>query len=290
MGDRQAPAAGSPDAIRPGDPRVGLVLALADDEMVLGHRHSEWTGWAPYLEEDLAFSSIAQDEMAHARVLYELAGPLVDRDVDALALGRSPEEYRHAVICERPNRDWGYSLARHYLYDTADEVRLAALESSSYEELASAVRTIRLEERYHMEHAVLWFRRLEGSPGGAAAFAQGLEAAVGEALAMLRDAAGGGAAPPGGILPGRARSSCGRGWNGWGTSSRPPRWTGCWPSMPRPEARWSRPPPARSSPAPRSRCRASSGATASGCTSAASRATAAGVVGTPRTSPSCGTR
>ena len=172
MGDRQAPAAGSPDAIRPGDPRVGLVLALADDEMVLGHRHSEWTGWAPYLEEDLAFSSIAQDEMAHARVLYELAGPLVDRDVDALALGRSPEEYRHAVICERPNRDWGYSLARHYLYDTADEVRLAALESSSYEELASAVRTIRLEERYHMEHAVSGSPQ-RGSPGGAAAVRSG---------------------------------------------------------------------------------------------------------------------
>jgi ring-1,2-phenylacetyl-CoA epoxidase subunit PaaC len=168
------------------DPRLGLLLALADDEMILGHRHSEWTGWAPYLEEDLAFSSIAQDEMAHARLLYELVGPLLGRDVDALALGRRPEEYRHAVICERPNRDWGYSLARHYLYDTADDVRLTALESSSDEELAAAVRTIRLEERYHLEHAELWFGRLANGPvEGRQRFAQGLEASVGEAMALF---------------------------------------------------------------------------------------------------------
>ena len=56
-----------------GDARIGLLLALADDELVLGHRLSEWTGWVPYLEADLALSSIAQDELGHARALYRLA-------------------------------------------------------------------------------------------------------------------------------------------------------------------------------------------------------------------------
>jgi ring-1,2-phenylacetyl-CoA epoxidase subunit PaaC len=168
------------------DPRVALLLALADDELVLGHRHSEWTGWAPWLEEDLAFSSIAQDEMAHARVLYELASPLAETDPDRLAFGRSPDAYRHAVICERPNRDWGYTLARHYLYDTADDVRLGALSRSSFEEMAGALETIRLEERYHLEHARLWFRRLaEGPVEARQRFAQGLEAAIAEALAIF---------------------------------------------------------------------------------------------------------
>ena len=76
------------------DPRVVLLLALADDELVLGHRHSEWTGWAPHIEEDLAFSSIAQDEIAHARLLYELAAETAggDADADRLALGRDPGE------------------------------------------------------------------------------------------------------------------------------------------------------------------------------------------------------
>jgi ring-1,2-phenylacetyl-CoA epoxidase subunit PaaC len=165
------------------DARLGLILAVADDELVLGHRHAEWTGWAPHVEEDLAFSSIAQDEIAHARLLYSLA----EEDVDALALGRRPDEYRNAILCERPNGDWGYTLARHYLYDTADDVRTAALESSSWKDLADAVRTIRLEERYHLEHARLWFRRLaEGrSLTGRERLAQGLEAAIGEALAIF---------------------------------------------------------------------------------------------------------
>jgi ring-1,2-phenylacetyl-CoA epoxidase subunit PaaC len=165
------------------EPGRSLLLALADDELVLGHRHAEWTGWAPHVEEDLAFSSIAQDEIAHARLLYGLA----DEDGDALALGREPHEYRNAILCERPNGDWGYSLARHYLYDTADDVRTSALEGSSWKDLAEALGTIRLEERYHLEHARLWFRRLaEGrSLTGRERLAQGLEAAIGEALAIF---------------------------------------------------------------------------------------------------------
>ena len=53
--------------------RAQLLLQIADDELVLGWRDSEWTGIAPSLEEDVAFSSIAQNEIGHARALYELA-------------------------------------------------------------------------------------------------------------------------------------------------------------------------------------------------------------------------
>ena len=171
-----------PDA----DPRLGLLLSLADDELVIGHRHSEWTGWAPHLEEDIAFSSIGQDEMGHARALYELAEPIAGSSADALALGRDPHEYRHAILCERPNGDWGYTIARQFLYDTADDVRMRALEESSFGELAALIRAIRLEERYHLEHANQWFDRFSGGPVEARQrFAQGLEAAVGEALGLF---------------------------------------------------------------------------------------------------------
>ena len=34
------------------DPRVALLLALADDELITGHRLGEWTGWVPYVEEE----------------------------------------------------------------------------------------------------------------------------------------------------------------------------------------------------------------------------------------------
>lgn len=146
------------------DPRLGLLLALADDELVMGHRLSEWTGWVPYVEEDLAMSSIAQDEVGHARALYEIAATIDGRTPDELALGRAMNDYTHAVICERPNRDYAYTAARHYLYDTADDVRLEALAGSTFKELAELVRVLRIEERYHLDHARTWFRRLASGP------------------------------------------------------------------------------------------------------------------------------
>jgi len=169
-------------------PRLTLLLALADDDLILGHRHSEWTGWVPHLEEDLAFSSIAQDEMAHARLLYGLALDELGQgwDEDRLALGRSPEGYRNAVLCERPNRDWGFSLARQFLYDTADDERTAALLGSSWKELAEVLALVRTEEAYHLDHARTWFRRLaEGPVAAREHLAGGLEASLAEALAIF---------------------------------------------------------------------------------------------------------
>ena len=199
------------------DPRLELLLALADDELVIGHRHSEWTGWAPHIEEDLAFSSIAQDEMAHARLLYGLAGKLTWEGEDDLALGRQPHEYLNAVLCERPNHDWGYTLARQYLYDTADAVRLDALASSSWAELAEIVAVVQLEEKYHLDHAEAWFRRMASGPMDARNhLAQGLSAALGEALALFEPLRGEEELMADGILPVSSDELLGRWLNALG--------------------------------------------------------------------------
>jgi ring-1,2-phenylacetyl-CoA epoxidase subunit PaaC len=55
------------NALAPPSSLFDTALAFADDELVLGWRDSEWTGVAPFLEEDVAFSSIAQGEIGHAR-------------------------------------------------------------------------------------------------------------------------------------------------------------------------------------------------------------------------------
>ena len=141
-----------------------LLLALGDDELVLGHRHSEWTGHAPHIEEDVAFSSIAQDEIGHAAAYYSLLATTSGGNADALALGREPDEYRNAIICERPNGDWAYTLARHWLYDNADDLRLEALEESAHKDLAALAHKIRREERYHLIHADTWMRRVAHGP------------------------------------------------------------------------------------------------------------------------------
>ncbi|HVL32414.1 MAG TPA: 1,2-phenylacetyl-CoA epoxidase subunit PaaC [Actinomycetota bacterium] len=184
------------------DPRIGLLLALADDELILGHRLSEWTGWVPYIEEDLALSSIAQDEMAHARALYEIVSSLDGREVDALALGREPSQYRNAVLCERPNADFAYTVARQWLYDTADDVRLRALDASTFKELREVARVFRLEERYHLDHADAWFRRLSGGPVEARRrFTEALARALPEALALFEPLDGEDALIADGTLP-----------------------------------------------------------------------------------------
>ncbi len=143
---------------------MSLLTALGDDELVLGHRHSEWTGYAPHMEEDVAFSSIAQDEIGHAAAYYSIAASITGGSADALAFGRDPGEYRNALLCERPNGDWAFTLARHWLYDHADDVRLEALEGSSHGELASLAHKIRREERYHLIHADTWLKRIVRGP------------------------------------------------------------------------------------------------------------------------------
>ena len=70
--------------------RAQRLLEYADDELILGWRDSEWTGIAPSLEEDVAFSSIAQNEIGHARALYELAARDLGTTADELAFDRDP--------------------------------------------------------------------------------------------------------------------------------------------------------------------------------------------------------
>ena len=161
--------------------RTLLLLSIADDELITGHRHSHWTGVAPSLEEDLAFSTIAQDEVNHADVWYSLiVGQGRRAAIDHLALGRSPAGYRHAVLCERPPTDFAYTLARHLLYDHFDTVRLGALTESGDDDIAAVATKLLHEERYHLEHADHWFRRL----------AHGGDTARGHLQQALRDTAG----------------------------------------------------------------------------------------------------
>jgi ring-1,2-phenylacetyl-CoA epoxidase subunit PaaC len=145
--------------------RTDLLLQIADDELVLGWRNSEWTGIAPFLEEDVAFSSIAQNEIGHARALYELAARDLGTTADELAFDRKPEEYRCSPFVElRLVPDWARTIARHYLYETADAKRLEALKATDDPELAGLAAKIDREEVYHRMHAQMWHDRLREEP------------------------------------------------------------------------------------------------------------------------------
>jgi ring-1,2-phenylacetyl-CoA epoxidase subunit PaaC len=140
------------------------LLEIADDELILGWRDSEWTGIAPFLEEDVAFSSIAQNEIGHARAIYELLARERGTTADEVAFDRSPREYRCARIAELRLLDWEKTIARHYLYERADERRLEQLKASDDPEVAGLATKIDREEVYHRMHAQMWFDRLQEEP------------------------------------------------------------------------------------------------------------------------------
>ena len=160
-----------------------LLQAMADDELIVGYWDSEWTGIAPILEEDVAMSSLAQDEIGHARALLGLLGELRAEDPDALAYDREVEALRHCRLVDHPRTDWAFTIARRYLYDEADAIRLEALADSTFRPLAELVAKIRREEVYHRMHASAWLRRLADDAGEGRSR---LEAAW---LALLPDAA-----------------------------------------------------------------------------------------------------
>ncbi len=170
------------------DPRVRtalseLLLTMADDEFVSGFTDSEWTGIAPILEEDIAMSSISQDELGHARALYELLATLLDdgRDADAIAYDRRPDEYRHARLLDHGRGDWADTIARRFLYELADEARLASI-GPGYPPLADLVAKLRREERYHRLHVTVWIDRLaNGGSEARARLVHALEAFAADA-------------------------------------------------------------------------------------------------------------
>ena len=142
------------------EPLHTLLRAMADDEFVLGYRNSEWTGIAPMLEEDVAFSSMAQDEIGHARLFYQMLAELTGGDADKIAYARQPGDFLSCQLMERPKGDWAYSVTRQFLYDAADHVRLEALARCAYEPLANASQKIIREEKYHLMHGDMWLNRL----------------------------------------------------------------------------------------------------------------------------------
>lgn len=142
------------------DAVINLLYRLADDELVIGHRNSEWTGHGPILEADIAFSSMAQDEIGHAQAYYRMLHELGEPDPDSLAFGRGVRQFRCASLVSLPRGDWGFSVLRQFLYDTAETVRLSALAQGALTPLAQMAAKIRGEEKYHLMHGRSWVLHL----------------------------------------------------------------------------------------------------------------------------------
>jgi ring-1,2-phenylacetyl-CoA epoxidase subunit PaaC len=137
----------------PRQPLLTLLLSLADDELVLGHRDSEWTGYAPILEEDIAFSNIAQDELGHSLVWYSLHEHLTGQTPDAMAFDRDWRDFTCCRFVSHPKGDFAFTVVRQYLFDAAEQVRLAAFMAGTAQQLKDVAAKIIREESYHLLHS-----------------------------------------------------------------------------------------------------------------------------------------
>lgn len=137
-----------------------LLFKMADDALVIGHRNSEWTGIGPLLEEDLAFSSMAQDKIGHALALYNILHSLGEPDADTLGFKRNASEFRNCQLVELPIGEYDFSLVRHFLFDHAELLRYEWLSKSSFQPLADLARKAKGEIKYHVFHADSWLKQL----------------------------------------------------------------------------------------------------------------------------------
>jgi len=138
-----------------------LITKMADDELILGHRNSEWTGLGPIMEEDIAFSSMAQDQIGHALALYRiLQEHLGGTDPDRFAFLRPASEFKCCHLVEMPIGTYDFSLMRHFLFDHAEAVRYESLLQSGFAPLQQLARKLKGELKYHTLHADAWILQL----------------------------------------------------------------------------------------------------------------------------------
>jgi ring-1,2-phenylacetyl-CoA epoxidase subunit PaaC len=143
-------------------PLLSYLLRLADDQLVLGHRLSEWTGHAPMLEEDIALANIALDHVGAARMLYDRAAEVHGAGLgeDDYAYRRDARGYLNALLVERPNGDFAHTIVRQLFYSAFALPLWQALTGSKDETLAAIAAKSEKEARYHVRHSGDWFIRL----------------------------------------------------------------------------------------------------------------------------------
>lgn len=138
------------------------VLRMADNALILGQRLSEWCGHGPILEQDIAITNIALDQIGQARTLLTYAGELEGkgRTEDDLAYLRDAWEFRNVLLVEQPNEDWAFTIVRQFLFDTFNFFLHEALLHSKDSKLAGIAEKAIKEIQYHLRYSSEWMIRL----------------------------------------------------------------------------------------------------------------------------------
>lgn len=146
------------------DSLLTYCLRLGDDALILGHRLSEWTSRAPFLEEDIALTNVALDFIGRARLFYQYAAELQGGDAteDTFAYTRDVRDFTNLLICELPRGDFAFTIARQFLYDSYALLFMEQLKASTDARLAAIAAKAEKESTYHVRRGREWMLRLGG--------------------------------------------------------------------------------------------------------------------------------
>lgn len=138
------------------------LLRLGDDSLILGQRLTEWCGHAPALEIELSLANIGLDLIGQATLFLDLAGEVEGRgrDGDRLAFHRDVLAFRNCLLVEQPNGDFAQTMARQFLFSTAQLALFEELTRSTDPRIAAIAAKAVKEVAYHAELSADWVIRL----------------------------------------------------------------------------------------------------------------------------------
>ena len=142
--------------------KTRFLLHLADCPLILGQRLGEWCGHGPVLEQDIALTNISLDLIGQARLLYQYLASTAEEKVteDTLAMLRLEHEYLNFLLVEQPNKNFGATITRQFLYDAFNFCQYEEMTHHQDMQLnAIAVKTLK-EIKYHYRYSSEWMIRL----------------------------------------------------------------------------------------------------------------------------------
>lgn len=138
------------------------ILGIADNSLILGQRTGELCGHGPSLETDIACTNISLDLFGQVRSYYQYAAKIADdgRTEDDIAMLRKEREYLNVLLVEQPNTDFGYTIARQFLFDVYHLLYLKELQKSNDLTLSAIATKSVKEVSYHKRFSSDWIKRL----------------------------------------------------------------------------------------------------------------------------------
>ncbi len=148
------------------NPLIKFLLHLGDNALIMGHRNSEWCGHGPILEQDIALTNIALDQIGQARNFYQYAAKLIlessgeQLTEDSLAYLRDSWDFKNCLLVELPNGHWGRTVLKQLIVSAYQFCVYQELEKNADKQLAAIASKSLKEITYHFRWSSEWVIRL----------------------------------------------------------------------------------------------------------------------------------